>query len=1370
MKKRIIAAISIVSALAVIIAVAINIMSPGDGTKKTSSQSNPEEDTIISEVIANEEDKETAKQTLLIYMIGSDLESRSGAGTEDLKELESSGIDLKKINVVVCAGGSTRWHNDVATNEKNTILHLTKNGFKTVKSTALQSMGTVESLSEFLNYGYENYPADSFALIMWDHGNGPVIGYGKDMLFDNDSLTLSEMRQALSSSPFNSYNKLSWVGFDACLMSSAELVCVWDDYAKYLVASQEVEPAFGWNYKVFGSYGKNDTKLFLSKLIDKYISTCRDYYEKKGYADRDTTLACMDLSYASELNSAINTLFGNAGKSVTNQYDLFALRRVETRALGRSSTGSEYDLVDLNDMAVQLGDLYPEETKALQDVISKMVIKNGSTASGCSGLSLYYPFYNKYYYEESWGSTYENLGIFPSYGDYIDRYGEIWLKSDKLMYASSSLPEAADSRAGENSNGKLIYKLGLTKEQNETFADAKFYILKKISNDLYHPVMSSGQVTNTDGILTAEYDGKAIYAVDSYGRSWIPVTLQHDTVDYVTRYTVPAVTDMHTLINPDINFLNYHLELNNMTDEIAVTALLPREKAPNRATLSGGKLEEVNEEDFLTISFVYSNFRYLTRYDNNAVKPLSEWIENGSGEWLPFAVKDKISFEYKNLDADQYYIMFEITDTQGGKYCSEPLKTYIAPSDAAISDVPVTVIDWTEGEEICIYNDNGIELYLKKDLEGRSYYNEKFEEVFLPTYKWSAKNNNDFPVHISFDRTVLNSSITTKVGNSFYLDAKEYTDDSPAYYSPYVWNIDTLCNIGVLDKIESLEGFISITNEADKSTILSDTKTKINISGEASLGNLSDEYHKTIVEGPYMGALAEEQVLFEDNELRITLLYFGDTNLYTSSMLCYENLSDNTKEIEISSISVNGITVNNGVPYPIYPHSKYFTSIDLSNLEKNGITEIGNVNLTFGIYDGHAEILSAPDKTVETKILFKESAKIDENSKEENIIYDENGIRIALRGYGTRSSGSSRWIVDITNNSDEDVYIKTDSSNVWIGAKVKKGQRTSHDIDVTGDIGDSVSFKLIVHDITETKLLFVSDKPITLYTEKVKSDVPIHTKMNSEESIKILEYRGISIYLKNKNYAEKDKLPDYYVEVQNNSDMDSRIHLDDITVNENLFLRDYTLYANAGQAKENSIFFEVREYTENKIIDEINSISFNLSIEDGIWSLFTLTDQEVVIELQEKELQKRTIPEQYGYDEGLYLVQYIYQPFAKNQVLLENDSVRISLINANKRDDGRGKDYSISYTGYVLIENLSSSPLTAKSGKFYVNDIEFGSSNTTTIPEKTKVYKSFCVYEYDFSKYNINSIDKMEFDLNVWYDYSNDKEADFSKLSPIIMN
>ena len=165
-----------------------------------------------------------------------------------------------------------------------------------------------------------------------------------------------------------------------------------------------------------------------------------------------------------------------------------------------------------------------------------------------------------------------------------------------------------------------------------------------------------------------------------------------------------------------------------------------------------------------------------------------------------------------------------------------------------------------------------------------------------------------------------------------------------------------------------------------------------------------------------------------------------------------------------------------------------------------------------------------------------------------------------------------------------------------------------------------------------------------------------------------------------------------------------------------------------------------------------------------------MTDQEVVIELQEKELQKRTIPEQYGYDEGLYLVQYIYQPLAKNQVLLENDSVRISLINANKRDDGRGKDYSISYTGYVLIENLSSSPLTAKSGKFYVNDIEFGSSNTTTIPEKTKVYKSFCVYEYDFSKYNINSIDKMEFDLNVWYNYSNDKEADFSKLSPIIMN
>ena len=38
------------------------------------------------------------------------------------------------------------------------------------------------------------------------------------------------------------------IGFDACLMASVEMASVASPYAKYMVASEEVEPGSGWDY------------------------------------------------------------------------------------------------------------------------------------------------------------------------------------------------------------------------------------------------------------------------------------------------------------------------------------------------------------------------------------------------------------------------------------------------------------------------------------------------------------------------------------------------------------------------------------------------------------------------------------------------------------------------------------------------------------------------------------------------------------------------------------------------------------------------------------------------------------------------------------------------------------------------------------------------------------------------------------------------------------------------------------------------------------------------------------------------------------------------------------------------------------------
>ena len=120
---------------------------------------------------------------------------------------------------------------------------LTDTGFVPVDTYPAENMGDPLTLSSFLNYGFDFFPADSYSLILWDHGGGPVLGYGVDENF-RDLLTLDELSEALEDSVGAHMTKLEWIGFDACLMSSLEVASVLAPYANYMIASQETEP--GW--------------------------------------------------------------------------------------------------------------------------------------------------------------------------------------------------------------------------------------------------------------------------------------------------------------------------------------------------------------------------------------------------------------------------------------------------------------------------------------------------------------------------------------------------------------------------------------------------------------------------------------------------------------------------------------------------------------------------------------------------------------------------------------------------------------------------------------------------------------------------------------------------------------------------------------------------------------------------------------------------------------------------------------------------------------------------------------------------------------------------------------------------------------------
>ena len=170
------------------------------------------------------------------------------------------------------------------------------------------NMGNPETLSWFLNYGVEQYPADRYCLIIWDHGGGPLEGICLDELFGGESLTLVELKTAFENSPFLD-QKLEWVGFDACLMSTLEVAQQISPYANYMIASQGWEPGTGWAYSFLCDLEKdqngNDTGR---RIIDAYFNKAENTDEKN--------LACIDLHMTQLLCKELESFFLETIKTI----------------------------------------------------------------------------------------------------------------------------------------------------------------------------------------------------------------------------------------------------------------------------------------------------------------------------------------------------------------------------------------------------------------------------------------------------------------------------------------------------------------------------------------------------------------------------------------------------------------------------------------------------------------------------------------------------------------------------------------------------------------------------------------------------------------------------------------------------------------------------------------------------------------------------------------------------------------------------------------------------------------------------------------------------------------------------------------------
>ena len=377
--------------------------------------------------------------TVMVYMCGTDLESNYGMATSDLQEMANATIG-GNVNVIVETGGCKLWKNKLISAATNQIYKVESGGMRLVKDN-LGSNAMVEpaTLTDFINFCRENYPADRNILIFWDHGGGSVSGYGYDELHKSaGSMDLAEIGAALKAAGCT----FDWIGFDACLMATLETALVCNDFADYLIASEETEPGTGWHYTGWlTQLSQNtsvDTVTLAKTLIDDFVST-----SVAASSGAQVTLSVVDLA---EMEGTVPAAFNGFSTSTAelisgNDYAAVANARAGARQFARSSRINQIDLVDF---ANRIG---TAESQALSQALRGCIKYNKTTISNAYGLSIYFPYETTSSVKPAI-ATYNQVGMDEAYTKCVSSFAS--------LASSGQLAASAGSYGGSFDPGSIL--------------------------------------------------------------------------------------------------------------------------------------------------------------------------------------------------------------------------------------------------------------------------------------------------------------------------------------------------------------------------------------------------------------------------------------------------------------------------------------------------------------------------------------------------------------------------------------------------------------------------------------------------------------------------------------------------------------------------------------------------------------------------------------------------------------------------------------------------------------------------------------------------------------------------------------------------
>lgn len=628
-------------------------------------------------------------QTIMIYMVGSDLESEYGNASIDLDEMMDSGIDTTHNNVVVYTGGAAQWQMDGLSAEENSILLLDGEDFRVLDTTPAENMGNPDTLSYFINYCFDNFYSNTYSLILWDHGGGPVLGFGVDENYE-DLLTLDEIQYALESSVGLYDQPLEWVGFDACLMNSMEVADMLAPYAHYMIASQETEPGWGWNYYFLGEL--QDLHLDGADMgqiiVDAYMDYGEYVFAEYPRMYSDLTLSCIDLQKCQAAEDALNTFFAEVDSSLDiHSFPELVRNRENVRDFGTYSTTFDYCMVDVIHLLETLSPT-SQSTEYAIDCIRDMVVYNKSNMYDVGGISICYPYQTTDEYTDEYIAIQEEMDFASEYTGFLrDFYaienGETIVRSWDVTNAETNVTATPIQDFTGNTGSDIT--LQLTEEQQANFASGGYYILCNVlkqgymeesederAGEMYLYIHGSRDVTlDEGGILHAYYNNNVVYMKDEESRSEIPMILnEREIAENEKRYTAYVMLNRfgEEITDWDIESAEVQIVVNEENPNGIIRYAIP---LSDEDEISNPSKQLINIDDYDYMS-VMARCSYVTRDENGNLMDFFDWEESG---WMMGFEQDlSKNYELEVIplqNPENYVCIFYVKDAQGNISFSE---------------------------------------------------------------------------------------------------------------------------------------------------------------------------------------------------------------------------------------------------------------------------------------------------------------------------------------------------------------------------------------------------------------------------------------------------------------------------------------------------------------------------------------------------------------------------------------------------------------------------------------------------------------------------------------------------------------------------